>query len=475
MTAETGAFAGQLLRRGDPVYEAARVDGVFNARRPDRYPEVILRAADERDVQRGVLLARREGLHVSVRSGGHSWAGWSVRDGSILIDLAGLRDIEYDTATGIAAVRPAVQGGAELTPFLSARGRIFPGGHCDTVGLGGFLLQGGQGWNSRRWGWACEHVTAIDVVTATGELIHADETHDSDLLWAARGAGPGFFGVVTRFFLRTYPSPAAMTHDTWVWDRGEAGELVRWLQGVLPTLDPVVEPVVAVTGLDVPLAPGVRRPDGHVLLLHTTALCDTVEEAATVLAPFDRCPLADRAVFHERGLTTMAAEAAAQSAQNPPGQRYAADSQWSNATPEVLVPLLEELWGGLPSEQSFAIWYGWAPSRPLPDMAFSLEANVYLATYLIWADPADDERHGAWLTEQTRRLAAVGEGVYVGDSDFSRRPDRFMSDDHFARLEAVRARRDPDGLFCSYTGSPVNVAVDRSAAAECRSGVARWA
>ncbi len=96
----------------------------------------------------------------------------------------------------------------ELAPFLESHGRTFTGGHCESVGLGGFLLQGGQGWNSRRWGWGCENVLAVDVVTADGELVHADADENADLYWAARGAGPGFPGVVTRFHLRTYPRTA---------------------------------------------------------------------------------------------------------------------------------------------------------------------------------------------------------------------------------------------------------------------------
>jgi FAD/FMN-containing dehydrogenase len=205
---------GKLIWRGEPGYEQARVDRVFNARRPDRAPAAVLLAETEDDVVAGVRLARERGLKVSVRGGGHSWAAWSVRDDVLLIDLGGLRELTYDAATGIATASPSTKGGRELTPFLTAHGRGFTGGHCPGVGIGGFLLQGGQGWNSRKFGWACENVVAIDVVTAAGELVRADEHQNSDLLWAARGAGPGFFGVVTRFHLQTFPLPAAMRHDT---------------------------------------------------------------------------------------------------------------------------------------------------------------------------------------------------------------------------------------------------------------------
>jgi len=76
-----------MIRRGDPGYEQARVDRIFNARRPDRYPAAILLADDAADVAAGVRRARAEHLTVSVRSGGHSWAAWSLRDDALLIDL----------------------------------------------------------------------------------------------------------------------------------------------------------------------------------------------------------------------------------------------------------------------------------------------------------------------------------------------------------------------------------------------------
>jgi FAD/FMN-containing dehydrogenase len=142
-------------------YEEARVGRVFNRRRPERFPNAIVYAESEADVVMAVNLARERGWKIAMRSGGHSWAAWSVREEGLLLDLSLMREMQLDTATNIVRVSPAIKGGAELNPYLAEHGLMFHGGHCPTVGLGGFLLQGGMGWNCRGWGWAAEAIEAI--------------------------------------------------------------------------------------------------------------------------------------------------------------------------------------------------------------------------------------------------------------------------------------------------------------------------
>src|SRR5262245_24759146 len=104
----------RLLRRGEAAYEQARPDAVWNERKPHRYPEVIVLAADEQDVVAAVRLARSEGLTIGIRSGGHSWVGNGVRDGGMLLALSRLQDITVDPAARTASVQPAVKGPALL-------------------------------------------------------------------------------------------------------------------------------------------------------------------------------------------------------------------------------------------------------------------------------------------------------------------------------------------------------------------------
>tara|TARA_R110002003_G_scaffold1389_12_gene22989 strand:+ start:5467 stop:5940 length:474 start_codon:yes stop_codon:yes gene_type:complete len=129
-------------------YERARVGRVFNRRRPSRFPVAVVEAENEEHILRAVQIAQRKSLRVSVRSGGHSWAAWSVRDNAILIDLGHYRQIELDELTGIVTVSPSTTG-TQLNSLLREKGLMFPGGHCPDVGLGGFLLQGGMGWVCR--------------------------------------------------------------------------------------------------------------------------------------------------------------------------------------------------------------------------------------------------------------------------------------------------------------------------------------
>jgi FAD/FMN-containing dehydrogenase len=140
--------SSSVIWRDDPKYEEARVGRVFNHRRPDRYPNGVVEATCVDDVVNAVKLAKEMNLRVSVRSGGHSWAAWSVRDNAILVDLGKLKCMEMDESTNIVRVSPSTTGRI-LNSFLATKGKMFGGGHCPDVGLGGFLLQGGMGWNCR--------------------------------------------------------------------------------------------------------------------------------------------------------------------------------------------------------------------------------------------------------------------------------------------------------------------------------------
>ena len=127
-----------ILWPQDKGFEDARVNRVFNHRRPSRRPLAVINATSEEDVKEGINLANQLDCQVSVRSGGHSWGVWSVRENAILIDLGQLNSVSYNESTGIVSVGPATTG-ENINLFLRRKGRIFNGPHCPSVGVGGFL------------------------------------------------------------------------------------------------------------------------------------------------------------------------------------------------------------------------------------------------------------------------------------------------------------------------------------------------
>lgn len=444
MTANETRFAGRLVLPDDSDFEDAVLGRVFNGRRPARRPDAVLLAETEDDILEGVRLAGERGWTVAVRSGGHAWAAWSVRDGGLLIDLAAHREISFDESTGIVSATPSIKGGEELTPYLEERGRFFNGGHCPTVGIGGFLLQGGQGWNQRGWGWAAESVVAVDVVTADGELVRCDASRNSDLWWAARGAGPSFPGVVTRFHLATRPLYGALAHTAQVFHADEFTEVMTWLYGAAPRIPANVE--IVVIGKRVPDENGERG-----FIVTGLAFGDSLAHVQDSLAVFRENPALDRALeVKDAAPSTMAEHRSEQLRQNPEHAQYLTDNIWVEGETAEIVERIRPLFTELPTEKAFTIWMSNTPTRPLPDMAFSLQTGAYVASYCVYDDPAEEEPNRAWLAAAMADAQPVTAGQYLGDSDFTNRQLRFMADENFAELRRIIARRDPHGRFARY-------------------------
>ena len=450
-TTTAAAFRGRLVTAADPDFEEAVLGRVFNGRRPqDRRPEAVLLAADEADVQAGVRYAAERGWQVAVRSGGHSWAAWSVRGGTLLIDLAAFTDLSYDERTQVVSAGSAVRGGDDLGPFLEAHGRFFAGGHCPSVGIGGFLLQGGQGWNARGWGWSAEQVLAVDVVTADGELVHADETSHADLYWAARGAGPTFPGVVTRFHLRTRPAVEHLAFTLQVYPVELFDEVLPWLYSIHRDVAPTVE-IVAVSASVPDDRAGDAEAMRRVFLVSALAFVRDEDEGAAALAPFRTSPVLDQAIVRLDAVpTTLAEQRAEQVRANPRGARYLVDNGWIDGDPVEVTAALRPLFVELPEPAAFTIWFSMAPLRPLPDMAFSLQTEAYVASYVVYDDPASDGFLRQWLNAAWAAAQPVTIGQYLGDSDMTNRQLKVLDDPHWARLEAVIRTADPAGRFVRH-------------------------
>ncbi|MCV7177067.1 FAD-binding oxidoreductase [Mycolicibacterium sphagni] len=442
-----GLPVGRHFFRGDPGYEAARCAAVWNGRTPHRYPDVVVQAVDADEVASAVRFARAEGHHIGVRSGGHSWAGNHLRDGGMLLDVSRLARCTIDVDTHTAIVGPGIRGDV-LAAQLVERGLFFPTGHVIGVGLGGYLLQGGYGWNGRALGPACESILGLDVVTADGERLFIDSDHDSELYWAARGAGPGFFAVVTGFHLRVYPHPKASGSSLYVYPAAYADDVFTWARAIGAEVDRSVEFQLVTTRS----VPAVGLEDGGIVVV-TPVFADTDDDAAGALAIFETCPVRAKAVAAMPYTPASLADLYEAAAANyPTGHRYATDNMWTSASSAELLPGIHQILATMPPNPAHFLWMNWGPAPARQDMSFSVEDDIYLALYTVWADAADDERYGDWARSNMAAMAPLATGIQLGDENLGARPARFATDTALARLDLVRAHYDPDGLFHSWMG-----------------------
>jgi hypothetical protein len=279
------SFAGTVISESDPDYDTARSvwNGAINRR-----PAVIARCSDAEQVAAAVRFARNAGLEISVRGGGHNFAGFAVADGALMIDLSGMRSVRVD-----AEARRAVCGGGctwgDIDTASQQHGLAVTGGFISSTGIAGLTLGGGIGWLTRAHGLSADNLVAAEVVTADGRIVRASADENPELLWALKG-GAGNFGVVTTFEYELHPVGPMVNLGFFFWPVDQGRQALRFAREFTRTLPE--NNGVLVAGLNAPPAPFV--PEQHHFApgfgLIVVGL-GTPEEHAAVVAPIrDQLP-----------------------------------------------------------------------------------------------------------------------------------------------------------------------------------------
>jgi len=441
------AISGDTFHKGDKNFEEVVMATLFSKTPVDRRPAGIYEPKTVEDIIHIVRYAKKVGRRITITSGGHSFSANFLRDDCMLIDMKHFDQFSVNVEEKTAEAGPGV-GGSTLMKALYKKDLFFPAGHCQGVCLGGYLLQGGYGWNGRKLGIACESVTGLDIITADGELVHADQETNSDLFWAARGAGAGFFGIVVKFYLNVYDLPkyrAVITHD---FKMKHLEDVYRWAYDVGPGIPKAVEFQMAMNrnmmGI---LGPGIEAV--------APIFADTKDEFEEAQQFMKNSPIAKKAIIRtpviDWGIDMLYKTVMSH---YPEDYCWGVDNIWTHAHIDDLLPYIREISETLPPAPAHFLWLNWHPGDLSEDMAYSKEDNVYLSLYSCWKDAADTPKYGNWASDMLKKMQHLSTGIQLADEGLHKRTDSFMKPKNFKRVEEIRAQRDPGGIFHEWHSKP---------------------
>lgn len=193
----------EFIQRTHKLYDIYRK--LFN-KRLDLKPRIIALCKTELGIQQAVNYANKQGLSMNIKSGGHSFEGFSLNNDGLVIDVSQMNQIELNKHNQLVT-EPAVRL-AQLYSYCFPKGRLLPSGSCASVGLSGITLGGGYGLFAREFGLTCDYLTGVRMVDASGNIIDSDDL--PELLWACRGAGNGSFGIITQLRFDTVEAPTTL-------------------------------------------------------------------------------------------------------------------------------------------------------------------------------------------------------------------------------------------------------------------------
>ena len=434
------ALDGTALTAADEGYLAACTGyNLASHRRPD----VVVLAESAADVVAAVTFASEHGLPVAVVATGHH--GVAPLEHGLLVNTSRMNAVEVD-GPGRRAVVGAGARWNDVVP-LAADHQLTPlHGSSGQVGVVGFTLGGGLSpILGRKYGWGAHHVLALDVVTAAGELVHADATQHADLFWAIRG-GRSSIGVVTSMEIELFPVSRFVGGGLF-FDGEDAEAVLAAFARV--TADAPDELTLSVAFLRLPPVPGIPELLAGRFVLHVrVALIHSPKEIDRLLAPLrEAAPLLLDTVQEtpSEGFEHVHNDPEA------PAPFSEATSMLTELTPDVQRALLEQV--GPRSGAGLHIvelrHIGGALARtPQTGRAVSTAD----ASYVLWAVSIGMPEDDATGIAETRSVVSAMEqwstGTrYLNFAPEDGRPEAAFSADDWARLRRVKAEVDPLDLF----------------------------
>jgi FAD/FMN-containing dehydrogenase len=437
-------FSGQLFRPRDAGYDDARE--IFNVMH-DKHPALVARCGGTEDVVAAVDFARRNGLLVAVRSGGHSVAGNSTCDDGIVIDLRGLNTIGVDPQVKTARAGGGVTWG-EFDAATQEHGLHTPGGRVTTTGIGGFTTGGGYGWTSSKHGLTCDNLISAEVVLANGSVVRASEQMNPELFWGIRGGG-GNFGIVTEFEFRLHELGPIVMAGLAMWPLARAREVMRaWRDVADAAPDELSTAAVFITAPPEEFVPDHLK--GQTVLGVAAIYVGDVSAGERAVQPLkDLAPEVD--LIQPMPYTAFQAIVDATA---PPGMRsYWRGEYMDDLTDDAIAVFADRapelVAAGFPLTQTLFFRIGQAV-KAVPDHATAFshrDADYMFHPICVWNDPADDERMIAVSRALCDAMRPFTTGAAYLNFTAEDRVREAFGAEKYARLVALKDRYDPDNLF----------------------------
>jgi FAD/FMN-containing dehydrogenase len=432
-----GRVSGPVISPQHAGYDAARAihNGLV-----DKRPALIVRCRTTADVVAALEFARRAGLEVSVRGGGHNVAGRAVADDGLMISLADMKDVAVDPERATATAQGGVTWG-ELNDATAAHGLAVTGGVVSTTGIAGYTLGGGLGWLMAEHGLAADNLLAVELVTASGEVLDVDAVSHPDLFWALRGGG-GNFGVATAFTYRLH-QVGIVTGGLIAHPIEAAPELLRFYREAVADAP---DELSVFAGL-------VHAPDGSgTKLAALVAFHDGDPEAAERdLTPFKGfgSPL-----MVEVGAMPYPAMNTLLDAGFPAGALNYWLSSFTQGLPDALIDTAVERFATVPSAMTsilFEHFHGAVTRVGASETAVPhREPGWNLLVPSLWINAAQTDANIRWTRETFAALRphfATRRWLnYLGD-DQAEDAIRAAYGPNYDRLREVKRRYDPDNVF----------------------------
>ena len=431
----------EVVAPGDEAWDSSRAAWNLVA---DQRPAAVVYPRDAGEVAATLAVARHHGLRVAPQGTGHNAAPMGELGDAVLLRTDRMRDVLIDPLARIARVGAGVLW-EEVTVPAAEHGLIALHGSSPNVGVVGYSLGGGNGWLARSHGHATSSVTAIELVTAAGEVIRADETREPDLFWALRGGG-GDYGIVTAMEFRLYPLETAYAGwFIWAWER--ADEVLRaWAEWTRTVPEEMTSVGRILQIPDLPFAPEPLRGRNIVAVeVAYTGTDDQERIGAGLVRPFrDLAPEMDM-------VATMPASEMVRLHQDPepPMPGVGGHVMIDEITPEAMSRFVR-LTGprsGSPFISSEIRHLGGALGRPAPGGGALTHLEGEGAMFVIGV-PMHPEHHELLISEVSRveqGMAGFGHGrMYRNFTEEQTSASDFHADERLARLREVRRRFDPE-------------------------------